>query len=79
MRDVSSARDRRMICMVEIPKGSKNKYAYDPALGGGVFDRLLLTAAVYPADYGFLLDTLGRTATHLTFWSASPNRRSRAV
>jgi hypothetical protein len=34
MRDVSPARDRRVLCMVEISKGSKNKYEYDPALGG---------------------------------------------
>jgi inorganic pyrophosphatase len=45
--------------MVEIPKGSKNKYEYDPVLGSVVFDRLLRTAAVYPADYGFLPKTLG--------------------
>jgi inorganic pyrophosphatase len=59
MRDPTPAPADRLICMVEIPKGSKNKYEYDPALGSVVFDRLLLTAAVYPADYGFLPDTLG--------------------
>jgi inorganic pyrophosphatase len=59
MRDPVPARDRQLICMVEIPKGSKNKYEYDPVLGGIVFDRLLRTAAVYPADYGFLPETLG--------------------
>ena len=59
MRDAPLAPDRRLICMVEIPKGSKNKYEYDPVLGAVVFDRLLRTAAVYPADYGFLPDTLG--------------------
>src|ERR1700722_20184404 len=59
MPDPVPARDRQLICMVEIPKGSKNKYEYDPVLGGIVFDRLLRTAAVYPADYGFLPETLG--------------------
>jgi inorganic pyrophosphatase len=59
MRDVSLAPDVRLICMVEIPKGSKNKHEYDAGLGGIVFDRLLRTAAVYPADYGFLPETLG--------------------
>jgi inorganic pyrophosphatase len=49
----------RLICVVEIPKGSRNKYEYDPELGGIVFDRLLMTAAVYPTDYGYLRDTLG--------------------
>lgn len=59
MRDASLGPNGHLICMVEIPKGSKNKYEYDAALGGVVFDRLLRTAAVYPADYGFLPDTLG--------------------
>jgi inorganic pyrophosphatase len=56
--DPATARDRRLICMIEIPRGSKNKYEYDPGLGSVVFDRLLRTAAVYPADYGFVPDTL---------------------
>jgi inorganic pyrophosphatase len=45
--------------VVEIPKGSRNKYEYDPALGGIKFDRLLMSAATYPADYGYLRGTLG--------------------
>ena len=48
-----------LVCLVEIPKGTRNKYEYDPALGGIKFDRLLMSAATYPADYGFLRDTLG--------------------
>jgi inorganic pyrophosphatase len=47
-----------LVCMVEIPKGGRNKYEYDPALGGIKFDRLLSTAASYPADYGYLRGTL---------------------
>jgi inorganic pyrophosphatase len=50
----------RLICVVEIPKGARNKYEYDPELGAIVFDRLLMTAAAYPADYGYLRDTLGQ-------------------
>jgi inorganic pyrophosphatase len=45
---------------VEIPKGSRNKYEYDAALGRVVLDRTLWTSVVYPADYGFLMGTLGR-------------------
>ena len=48
-----------LICVVEIPKGTRNKYEYDPELGGIKFDRLLMTAAAYPADYGYIPDTLG--------------------
>jgi inorganic pyrophosphatase len=48
-----------LVCVVEIPKGTRNKYEYDPELGGIKFDRLLMSAATYPADYGYLRDTLG--------------------
>jgi inorganic pyrophosphatase len=49
-----------LVCVVEIPKGGRNKYEYDPELGGIKFDRLLMSAATYPTDYGYLRDTLGR-------------------
>jgi inorganic pyrophosphatase len=45
---------------VEIPKGSRNKYEYDVSLGRLVLDRTLWTSVVYPADYGFIMDTIGR-------------------
>jgi inorganic pyrophosphatase len=46
-------------CLIEIPKGSRNKYTYDEALGGIKLDRFLYSSVVYPADFGFLLDTEG--------------------
>jgi inorganic pyrophosphatase len=49
-----------LVCVVEIPKGTRNKYEYDPVLGGIKFDRLLMSAATYPADYGYLRGTLGQ-------------------
>jgi inorganic pyrophosphatase len=45
--------------VVEIPKGSRNKYEYDPATGVIVLDRMLFTSMQYPADYGFIEGTLG--------------------
>ena len=48
-----------LVCEVEIPKGGRNKYEYDPELGGIKFDRLLISAATYPTDYGYLRGTLG--------------------
>ena len=50
--------DHVYVCVVEIPKGSRNKYEFDPDLGGIKFDRLLMSAATYPTDYGYLRDTL---------------------
>ena len=52
--------EEALICVVEIPKGSRNKYEFDEKLGGIKFDRLLMSAATYPADYGYLRGTLGQ-------------------
>jgi inorganic pyrophosphatase len=52
--------DDQLLAYVEIPKGSRNKYEFDPVLKRLVLDRTLWTSVVYPADYGFLTDTLGR-------------------
>jgi inorganic pyrophosphatase len=49
-----------LVCVVEIPKGGRNKYEHDPELGGIKFDRLLQSAATYPTDYGYLRGTLGQ-------------------
>jgi inorganic pyrophosphatase len=46
--------------IVEIPKGSRNKYEMDHATGEIVLDRMLFTSMQYPADYGFIDGTLGR-------------------
>lgn len=45
--------------MIEIPKGSRNKYEYDKERKMLKFDRMLFSAVHYPSDYGFILDTLG--------------------
>lgn len=44
--------------MVEIPKGSRNKYEYDKELKLIKFDRMLFSSVHYPSDYGFIPDTL---------------------
>ena len=44
--------------MIEIPKGSRNKYEFDHERNVMRLDRRLFTATVYPADYGFIPDTL---------------------
>ena len=45
--------------VVEIPKGSRNKYEADHATGSIWLDRTLFTAMQYPAEYGFFANTLG--------------------
>jgi inorganic pyrophosphatase len=44
---------------IEIPKGQRNKYEVDHATGRIRLDRMLFTATRYPADYGFIENTLG--------------------
>jgi inorganic pyrophosphatase len=44
--------------IVEIPRGSRNKYEVDHATGAIWLDRMLFTATQYPADYGFVPETL---------------------
>lgn len=39
-----------LLCIVEIPKGSRNKYEYDPDLDLMVFDRFLSASVVFPTD-----------------------------
>lgn len=46
--------------IVEIPKGSRNKYEYDPERGRFVLDRMLFSSMHYPTDYGFIPETLAR-------------------
>ncbi len=44
--------------VVEIPRGSRNKYEIDKETGLFRFDRLLYSAVHYPGDYGFIPQTL---------------------
>ena len=47
-------------CIIEIPKGSRNKYEWDHEREALVLDRFLFSSVVYPMDYGFIPDTLGQ-------------------
>lgn len=44
---------------IEIPKGFQNKYEYDEKTGVFRLDRVLYSPMHYPADYGFIPETLG--------------------
>ena len=45
--------------IIEIPRGSRNKYEVDHETGRVFLDRVLFTNFVYPVDYGFFENTLG--------------------
>jgi len=45
--------------VIEIPRGSRNKYEVDHETGKVWLDRVLFTGFVYPVDYGAFENTLG--------------------
>jgi inorganic pyrophosphatase len=51
--------DEAFPVLVEVPKGSKNKYELDKLTGLLRLDRVLHSAVHYPANYGFVPRTLG--------------------
>ena len=54
--DISSERitPSDFYVVIEIPKGSKNKYEMDKETGLLMLDRVLYTSTHYPASYGFI-------------------------
>ncbi|HEY4496608.1 MAG TPA: inorganic diphosphatase [Candidatus Paceibacterota bacterium] len=44
--------------IVEIPKGSRNKYELDKKSGRIRLDRVLRSSVAFPADYGYIENTL---------------------
>jgi inorganic pyrophosphatase len=60
-RDVDSGRVPDQInVIVEIPKGSQNKYEYDKKNRIMKLDRVLFSPMHYPGDYGIIPKTLAR-------------------
>ncbi len=54
--DISPSRisPEDFIAVIEIQKGSKNKYELDKATGHMILDRILYTSTHYPANYGLI-------------------------
>lgn len=48
----------QVLALIEIPRGSRNKYELDPVTGRIVLDRVLYSSVHYPADYGLIPETL---------------------
>ena len=46
--------DELVPAIIEVPRGSKNKYELDKATGFLRLDRVLYSAVHYPANYGFI-------------------------
>lgn len=59
-RDLEPGPDvpERVNVIVEVPKGSRNKYEYDEETGTIRLDRVLYSSIHYPGDYGLIPQTL---------------------
>ena len=44
--------------IIETPKGSQNKYTYEPRFGAFILGGVLPAGAVFPFDFGFVPSTL---------------------
>jgi inorganic pyrophosphatase len=56
--DVTPGSPREFTSIIEIPKGSSLKYELDKQTGLLKLDRVLYSAVYYPANYGFIPQTL---------------------
>ena len=52
--------DFTLDAIVEIPKGSRNKYEFDYEKKMMRYDRMIFSSMHYPTDYGFFPETLAR-------------------
>ncbi|MBT34112.1 MAG: inorganic pyrophosphatase [Thalassobius sp.] len=55
---MSKSNDLNFDVLIEIPKGSRNKYEYDPEKRMIRYDRMIFSSMHYPSDYGFIPETL---------------------
>lgn len=56
--DIEAGTPDEINVIIEIPKGSKNKYEIDKKTGLIALDRVMHSAQDYPFDYGFVPQTL---------------------
>ena len=58
LHDIEAGTKEQMNVIIEIPKGSSNKYEIDKETGLIALDRANYSSAPYPCDYGFVPQTL---------------------
>lgn len=56
--DIAPGNDKEIVTIIEINKGSKNKYEIDKESGLIALDRAMHSSQDYPFDYGFVPQTL---------------------
>jgi inorganic pyrophosphatase len=65
LRRQQMSSDSEFDMLVEVPKGSRNKYELDEKSGRIRLDRELFTATRYPVEYGFIVDSLAEDSDPL--------------
>jgi inorganic pyrophosphatase len=58
LHDIEPGKNEKINVIIEIPKGSKNKYEIDKKTGLIALDRVAHTSQDFPYDYGFVPQTL---------------------
>jgi len=58
LHDIEPGKSEKINVIIEIPKGSKNKYEIDKKTGLIALDRVAHTSQDFPYDYGFVPQTL---------------------
>lgn len=58
LHDIDPGTKEEMNVIIEIPKGSMNKYEIDKETGLIALDRVSYTTQAFPVDYGFVPQTL---------------------
>ena len=64
LKDVPFGEPEAFNVVIEIPKGSQDKYEYDEKLDVVKLDRVLFGAQRYPANYGFIPETRAEDGDH---------------
>ena len=57
--DIDSKREHKLIVIIETPRGSQNKFAYDEKLKAFCLHKTLPMGTVFPFDFGFIPKTKG--------------------
>lgn len=57
LKDIPPGTAEEVNLIIEIPKGSNNKYEYNKKLNVFALDRAMYSSFGYPADYGFIPGT----------------------
>jgi inorganic pyrophosphatase len=60
-----TASNRIVDALIEIPRGSRNKYEFDEDTGRIKLDRVLHSSVHFPTDYGIIPETLAPDGDHL--------------